>query len=35
MKATTTEVASSHVPFLSHPTVVVRVIEDAAKSTTK
>jgi pimeloyl-ACP methyl ester carboxylesterase len=35
MKATTTEVASSHVPFLSHPTVVVRVIEAAAKSTTK
>jgi pimeloyl-ACP methyl ester carboxylesterase len=35
MKATTTEVASSHVPFLSHPKVVVRVIEDAATATAK
>jgi pimeloyl-ACP methyl ester carboxylesterase len=33
--ATTTEVASSHVPFLSHPKVVVRVIEDAATATAK
>jgi pimeloyl-ACP methyl ester carboxylesterase len=35
MKATTTEVASSHVPFLSHPNVVVRVIENAATATAK
>src|SRR5882762_9848503 len=30
MKAKTTEVKSSHVPFLSHPAVVARVIEQAA-----
>jgi pimeloyl-ACP methyl ester carboxylesterase len=35
MKATTSEVASSHVPFLSHPKVVVRVIEEAATATAK
>ena len=30
-KAKTTEIASSHVPFLSHPTDVAKVIEDAAR----
>jgi hypothetical protein len=30
MGATTTELESSHVPFLSHPSQVVRVIEAAA-----
>ena len=35
MGATITEVASSHVPFFSQPKVVVRVIEDAAKATSK
>jgi pimeloyl-ACP methyl ester carboxylesterase len=35
MKATTSEVTSSHVPFLSHPKVVVRVIEAAATATAK
>jgi pimeloyl-ACP methyl ester carboxylesterase len=30
MKATTVEVASSHVPFVSHPDVVVKLIEQAA-----
>jgi pimeloyl-ACP methyl ester carboxylesterase len=29
--ATTTEIAASHVPFLSHPQAVAKVIEDAAK----
>ena len=32
MKATVTEVASSHVPMLSHPEVVLEVIRTAAKS---
>ena len=31
MKATTVEVASSHVPFVSHPDVVVKLIEQAAR----
>jgi len=31
MNAKTTEIKSSHVPFLSHPTEVVKVIEQAAK----
>lgn len=31
MKAKTTELKSSHVPFLSHPKDVVKVIEEAAK----
>jgi pimeloyl-ACP methyl ester carboxylesterase len=31
MGATTVEVASSHVPFISHPAVVARLIEQAAK----
>jgi hypothetical protein len=31
MKATTHEVASSHVPMLSHPQLVIDVIRDAAK----
>ena len=31
MKATTVEVASSHVPFVSHPAVVAQLIERAAK----
>lgn len=35
MKATTSEVASSHVAFLSHPKVVVHVIEEAATATVK
>ena len=30
MKATTVEVASSHVPFVSHPAVVAKLIEQAA-----
>ncbi len=33
MKARTTELASSHVPFISRPVDVVKVIEDAARST--
>jgi pimeloyl-ACP methyl ester carboxylesterase len=33
-KGTTTEVASSHVPFLSHPAAVARVIEQAASAAT-
>lgn len=33
MGATTTELASSHVPFVSQPAAVVKVIEQAAKST--
>lgn len=32
MGATTTEVASSHVPMLSHPDVVIKVIRAAAKA---
>ncbi|CAN5599479.1 hypothetical protein BH11ARM2_BH11ARM2_28880 [soil metagenome] len=32
MNAKTTEVKSSHVPFLSHPDVVAKMIEEAAKS---
>ena len=32
MGAQTTEVKSSHVPFLSHPAMVVKVIEEAAKA---
>lgn len=32
MNAKTTEVEASHVPFLSHPEVVARVIEEAAKA---
>jgi len=32
MGATTTEVASSHVPMLSHPDLVINVIRDAAKA---
>jgi pimeloyl-ACP methyl ester carboxylesterase len=32
MGATTTEIASSHVPMLSHPDVVIDVIRSAAKS---
>ena len=32
MGATTTEVASSHVPMLSHPDVVINVIRAAAKA---
>jgi pimeloyl-ACP methyl ester carboxylesterase len=32
MKAKVTEVASSHVPMLSHPKVVLNVIRDAAKA---
>jgi pimeloyl-ACP methyl ester carboxylesterase len=35
MKARTTEVATSHVPFLSQPQAVVRVILDAAQSVQK
>lgn len=35
MRATTSEVNSSHVPFISHPKVVARVIEDAANASTK
>jgi hypothetical protein len=31
MGATTTEVASSHVPMLSHPDLVINVIRAAAK----
>jgi len=31
MNAKTTEIKSSHVPFLSHPDEVVKIIEDAAK----
>jgi hypothetical protein len=32
MGATTTEIASSHVPMLSHPDVVIDVIRAAAKT---
>jgi pimeloyl-ACP methyl ester carboxylesterase len=32
MGATTTEVASSHVPMLSHPDLVINVIRAAAKT---
>jgi hypothetical protein len=32
MGATTTEVASSHVPMLSHPGLVIDVIRAAAKA---
>jgi pimeloyl-ACP methyl ester carboxylesterase len=32
MGARTTEVKSSHVPFISHPQVVARVIEQAASA---
>jgi len=32
MGATTTEVASSHVPMLSHPDLVIDVIRTAAKA---
>jgi hypothetical protein len=32
MGATTTEVASSHVPMLSHPDLVIAVIRAAAKA---
>jgi pimeloyl-ACP methyl ester carboxylesterase len=35
MGATTTEVASSHVPMLSHPDVVIDVIRTAAKAVQK
>ena len=35
MGATTTEVASSHVPMLSHPDVVIDVIRSAAKAVQK
>jgi len=31
MNATTTEIASSHMPFLSHPKEVAKIIEAAAK----
>jgi len=31
MNAKTTEIKSSHVPFLSHPKEVVKVIEEASK----
>lgn len=33
MKATTREVNSSHVPFMSNPTAVADIIDDAAKAT--
>jgi hypothetical protein len=33
--ATTSEINSSHVPFVSQPKVVVRLIEDAATATAK
>jgi pimeloyl-ACP methyl ester carboxylesterase len=32
IRATTTEIKSSHVPFLSHPREVTRVIEAAANA---
>jgi hypothetical protein len=35
MGATTTEVASSHVPMLSHPDLVINVIRAAAKGVQK
>ena len=35
MNATTTEINSSHVPFISHPQVVVKLIEQAATATVK
>jgi pimeloyl-ACP methyl ester carboxylesterase len=35
MKATITELDSSHVPFISHPAEVVKIIEDAAVSLNK
>jgi pimeloyl-ACP methyl ester carboxylesterase len=35
MKATTTELDSSHVPFISQPSQVVKIIEDAAASLKK
>lgn len=35
MGATTREVSTSHVPFMSKPSVVVGIIEDAAKATPK
>jgi hypothetical protein len=35
MGATTSEIKSSHVPFLSHPQEVARLIEQAASATVK
>ena len=35
MKATTTEVDSSHVPFMSKPNTVAKIIKEAADATTK
>ena len=35
MKATTSEIAASHVAFISHPDVVARMIEQAAAATVK
>lgn len=35
MKANVTEVVSSHVPFISHPDVVAKVIEDASTTVSK
>jgi hypothetical protein len=35
MNATTVEVKSSHVPMISHPADVVKLIEQAAEATTK
>jgi pimeloyl-ACP methyl ester carboxylesterase len=35
MNATTSEINSSHVPFISHPQVVARLIEQAATATAK
>ena len=35
MKATTEEVAGSHVAFISHPDVAAHIIEEAAKGAGK
>ncbi|MEO8201118.1 MAG: hypothetical protein ABI679_11400 [Gemmatimonadota bacterium] len=35
MGATTTEITSSHVPFISHPEEVARLIEQAATAPTR
>lgn len=35
MNATTVEIKSSHVPFISHPQEVVKLIKEAAKATTQ
>ena len=35
LNATTVEIKSSHVPFISHPKDVVKLIEKAAKATVK